>query len=214
MSVVLKEKRKEEEDRDEAIKKSPKLLEERIEELRRLLEIIREAVKSPNGLTSLDDLKRVADEIKELVRPLRLDEDDNEFLKSLLKSTPDKPKQDGTFLRVEESLEIKGKTIGGLDSTKTELQQVELVVKEGRQEIPKADTEIKEVLGKIAEGLEELRKKIEGFYPEVEKLEAVHALERVKEAAEALQWAIFHDLRARSFGDEPRAVKNNYAFVA
>ncbi|GEM_PF-3769587 len=214
MSVVLKEKRKEEDERDEAIKKSPKLLEERIEELRRLLEIIRDAVKSPNGLTSLKDLKRVADEIRELALPLKLDEEDNEFLKALLKNSEGKPKEEGIFLKVEETLEIKGKSIGGLDPTKSELQQVELVVKESRQEIPKAETEIKEVIGKIEEGLEELRKKIEGFYPDVEKLQAVRALEQVKETAESLQWAIFHDLRARSFGEEPREVKNNYAFVA
>lgn len=193
-------------------------LDQRIAELRLLLEMLREAIKLPNNFTKLDDLKCTAKELRETVEPLMRDEriDSSDFLERLQLMEMSE-KTPATFLRVEENLEVKGKTIGGLDPTKQELAQVEIVVKENREapkDLKKAESEIKDVPKNIEKNLEELRKSNEGFYSLVEKLDALRALEDIKELSESLSWRSFHDLSQRYFGDGPRDVKNNFAFVA
>lgn len=213
VSASVEKKKKDEEEDGEA---PSQRLDKRVAELRLLLEMLREAIKLPNNFTNLDDLKCAAKELREVVEPLIRDDriDPSDFLDKLMEMRKETP---AIFLRVEENLEVKGKTIGGLDPTKQELAQVELVVKENREaprDLNKAESDVKDALKNIEKNIEELRKSIEGFYPPVEKLDALRALEDIKELAESLSWSLFHDLRQKSFGDAPRDVRNNFAFAA
>lgn len=193
-------------------------LDKRISNLRLILEMLKEIIKPTNSFINHGDLKRAAKELK-IVKLLIRDEriDTSVFIEKLIdiKVQEETPARS---LRAKENLEVKGKTIGVLDTKKQELVQVELVVKEIREaprDLKTAESNINDTRNNnIEQNLEKLRRTVQNLYQPVKNLETIRALQGIKKFAEPLSCNLFHYLIVRCFGEVSRKVRDSYSFAA